>query len=178
MTASNLFKYCQPCHGLVLFKRHHPLHFSLPELADLLLAAEGWFQRAAAEHPAAKHPFLLWNCGARAGASQFHGHAQVLLSKVSTILCFLLFCEMMLLHCHLIPPSSVSLLCVAGTVVHVGSSKVRSREPCSLCGSTGAAASLQGFDFGSSRVPAVSPARPGRLLRGPCTCAQGCRPAA
>lgn len=27
VTASNLFKYCQPCHGLVLFKHHDPLHF-------------------------------------------------------------------------------------------------------------------------------------------------------
>ena len=88
MTASNLFKYCQPCHGLVLLKKHHPLRFTLPELADLLAAAEGWFQRAAAAHPAARHPFLLWNCGARAGASQFHGHAQVLLSEVS-VLCAL-----------------------------------------------------------------------------------------
>jgi ATP adenylyltransferase/5',5'''-P-1,P-4-tetraphosphate phosphorylase II len=87
VTASNLFKYCQPCHGLVLLKRHHPLRFTLPELADLLLAAEGWFGRAAAEHPRARHPFLLWNCGARAGASQFHGHAQVLLSQVRGLPC-------------------------------------------------------------------------------------------
>ena len=84
VTASNLFKYCEPCHGLVLFKHHHPLRFGLPQLADLLLAAEGWFERAAAAHPSARHPFLLWNCGARAGASQFHGHAQVALSQVST----------------------------------------------------------------------------------------------
>ncbi|KAL0045197.1 hypothetical protein WJX82_000372 [Trebouxia sp. C0006] len=34
-------------------------------------------------HPEAKYPFLLWNCLPRAGASQFHGHAQVMLSKVA-----------------------------------------------------------------------------------------------
>ena len=84
VTASNLFKYCEPCHGLVLFKHHHPLRFGLPQLADLLLAADGWIERAAGAHPSARHPFLLWNCGARAGASQFHGHAQVALSQVST----------------------------------------------------------------------------------------------
>ena len=85
VTASNLFKYCKPCHGLVLFKHHHPLRFGLPQLADLLLAADGWVERAAAAHPSARHPFLLWNCGARSGASQFHGHAQVALSQVSHI---------------------------------------------------------------------------------------------
>ena len=82
MTASNLFKYCQPCHGLVLFKHHQPLEFSLPQLADLLLCARSWFWAVHSAHPAAAHPFFLWNCGARAGASQFHGHAQVTLSEV------------------------------------------------------------------------------------------------
>ncbi|BDA47698.1 hypothetical protein COCOBI_10-5490 [Coccomyxa sp. Obi] len=82
VSASNLFKYCQPFHGLVLFRHHHPLHFSLPQLSDLLLVAQEWFDRAAAAQPSARHPFFLWNCGARAGASQFHGHAQVALSQV------------------------------------------------------------------------------------------------
>lgn len=82
MTASNLFKYCQPCHGLVLFKHHQPLEFSLQQLADLLLCARAWFQAAHSAHPSATYPFFLWNCGARAGASQYHGHAQVALSKV------------------------------------------------------------------------------------------------
>jgi hypothetical protein len=26
VSASNLFKYCQPCHGVVLMKHHDPLH--------------------------------------------------------------------------------------------------------------------------------------------------------
>ena len=29
-----------------------------------------------------RYPYFLWNCLPRAGASQFHGHAQVMLSKV------------------------------------------------------------------------------------------------
>ena len=85
MTASNLFKYCQPCHGLVLFKHHQPLEFSLPQLADVLLCARSWLRAAQSAHPAAMHPFFLWNCGARAGASQFHGHAQVALSEVQAL---------------------------------------------------------------------------------------------
>ena len=85
MTASNLFKYCQPCHGLVLFKHHQPLEFSLPQLADVLLCARSWFRAAHSAHPSAMHPFFLWNCGAHAGASQFHGHAQVALSEVHTL---------------------------------------------------------------------------------------------
>ena len=31
------------------------------------------------------HPFFLWNCGARSGASQYHGHAQVALSEVQDL---------------------------------------------------------------------------------------------
>lgn len=37
--------------------------------------------QAAAVHPNAPHPLLLWNCLPRAGASQFHGHMQVALSQ-------------------------------------------------------------------------------------------------
>ncbi|EIE23757.1 hypothetical protein COCSUDRAFT_63282 [Coccomyxa subellipsoidea C-169] len=82
VSASNLFKYCQPFHGLILFKHHHPLQFNLLQLSDLLLVAQEWFERGSATQPSARHPFLLWNCGPRAGASQFHGHAQVALSQV------------------------------------------------------------------------------------------------
>lgn len=39
-----------------------------------------WFQKAHAAEPSARHPLLLWNCSPRAGASQFHGHAQVMLN--------------------------------------------------------------------------------------------------
>ncbi|KAK9837468.1 hypothetical protein WJX81_004534 [Elliptochloris bilobata] len=82
LTASNLFKYCQPAHGLVLFRRHDPLAFSAPELAGALAAASEWLRQAARAHPGAHHPLLLWNCLPRAGASQFHGHMQVALSQV------------------------------------------------------------------------------------------------
>lgn len=110
VTASNLFKYCEPCHGLVLFKHHHPLHFSRQQVSELLNTASEWFRASHALHPEACYPFFLWNCLPRAGlvpvlsllstlypmcgksatrtvvvcagASQFHGHAQVMLSQV------------------------------------------------------------------------------------------------
>lgn len=44
VTASNLFKYCQPAHGLVLWKHHQPLEFTLEQLGDLLTTAQGWFE--------------------------------------------------------------------------------------------------------------------------------------
>lgn len=99
VTASNMFKYCAPQHGLLLFKRHHPLEFTLSEVGQLLSCGALWFQRAAAaalsdntssfpplqlgQNSRSLHPFLLWNCLPRAGASQFHGHAQVALSQVT-----------------------------------------------------------------------------------------------
>ena len=35
VTASNLFKYAFPCHGLVLFKHHNPLEFSQSQVGLL-----------------------------------------------------------------------------------------------------------------------------------------------
>ncbi len=107
VTASNLFKYCGPEHGLLLFKRHNPLQFTASEVAELLHCASQWFTSAAIPHIhtglgasssavsrlaastasgggcSALFPLLLWNCMPRAGASQFHGHAQVAMSQVS-----------------------------------------------------------------------------------------------
>jgi len=88
-----------------LFKHHDPLSFNFPQLSDLLTVADGWFSKALFEAqkernflntstsaetideeellstPLQKlHPLLVWNCLGRAGASQFHGHAQVMVS--------------------------------------------------------------------------------------------------
>eukprot|EP00195_Chlamydomonas_chlamydogama_P000502 CAMPEP_0202919522 /NCGR_PEP_ID=MMETSP1392-20130828/76056_1 /ASSEMBLY_ACC=CAM_ASM_000868 /TAXON_ID=225041 /ORGANISM="Chlamydomonas chlamydogama, Strain SAG 11-48b" /LENGTH=480 /DNA_ID=CAMNT_0049612915 /DNA_START=177 /DNA_END=1620 /DNA_ORIENTATION=+ len=82
VTGSNLFKYAEPCHGLVLFKHHDPLSFSLEQLADFMTVSDVWFQRSAQEHPDARHGFFIWNALARAGASQYHGHGQLMLSRV------------------------------------------------------------------------------------------------
>jgi hypothetical protein len=84
VTASNLFKYASPGHGLALFKHHDPLSFEQPQLSDLLDASWLWFcaLRAAQQpQPSNLWPFLLWNALPRAGASQFHGHAQLTLTE-------------------------------------------------------------------------------------------------
>jgi galactose-1-phosphate uridylyltransferase len=62
---------------VVLFKHHQPLQFSQEQLSDLLDASWLWFQASHKLQPLADQPFLLWNCLPRAGASQYHGHAQV-----------------------------------------------------------------------------------------------------
>lgn len=92
VSASNLFKYGAPYQGVILFKHHDPLTFNLPQFSDLLTVADGWFNRAASTEleklPRGSksvqelYPLLVWNCLNRAGASQFHGHAQVMLSAV------------------------------------------------------------------------------------------------
>lgn len=100
VTASNLFKYGAPYQGVILFKHHDPLVFSLPQLTDLLLVADEWFLEASTHyntHTAVPsdattntnknnknklYPLFVWNALSRAGASQFHGHAQVMLSAV------------------------------------------------------------------------------------------------
>lgn len=83
VSASNLFKYAAPSQGVILFKHHDPLELDLPRVADLLEVADGWFN-AAAEAAAAQdlHPLLVWNALPRAGASQYHGHAQTMVSAV------------------------------------------------------------------------------------------------
>lgn len=81
VSASNLFKATQH-HGLLLFKHHHPLQFSEEALGGLLDVAQRWVHQTHAHHPGdALHPMLLWNCGPRAGASQYHGHAQVVMTE-------------------------------------------------------------------------------------------------
>lgn len=85
VSGSNLFKYGAPFHGLALFKHHDPLSFDLHQLADLLAVSNEWFEQArqvnSADHQGDLHSFFLWNSLARAGASQYHGHAQLMLTS-------------------------------------------------------------------------------------------------
>ena len=98
VTASNLFKYVAPYQAVVLFKHHNPLTFNQRELGDLLKVSHQWFQSAQIYHKLDLHdnddnsdqilpcpqlyPLFVWNCLPRAGASQYHGHAQVMMSSV------------------------------------------------------------------------------------------------
>jgi hypothetical protein len=76
---------------------HDPLDFDRADVAALLDCARGWFSLAAAqaddgddENDATAgrhrrhqplHPFLLWNALPRSGASQYHAHAQTMLTR-------------------------------------------------------------------------------------------------
>lgn len=83
VTASNLFKYCSPSQGVVIFKHHDPLNWNADQLRDMIEVAYRWFETSAAQHPQRElYPLFVWNSLARAGASQYHGHAQVMLSDV------------------------------------------------------------------------------------------------
>ncbi len=80
VTASNIAKYdCN--HGLIIFKKHDPLRFSLQELQDYFRTAKQWFVKALKHDCKAVFPLIGWNCLWRAGASIIHGHMQVLLGR-------------------------------------------------------------------------------------------------
>ena len=80
ITASNIAKY-DVWSGLVIFKKHNPLDFNLTEVSDYLRTAFSWFMEVYQENHHYKFPFLVWNCLNKAGASQVHGHAQVLMTQ-------------------------------------------------------------------------------------------------
>lgn len=80
VTASNVAK-CEGFHGVVIFKEADPLRFDRQHVADYVDTGWRWAERAHAADPEAKYYLFVWNCGGRAGASQQHGHAQVLLGK-------------------------------------------------------------------------------------------------
>jgi hypothetical protein len=79
VTAANVAKM-DGWHTLLIFDRHDPLQIDEGLVADLLETAEAWIARVRDRDPEARHCFLGWNCLWRAGASQIHGHAHLLLS--------------------------------------------------------------------------------------------------
>ena len=85
VSASNLFKYCAPGHGLLVFRHHHPLEFDSATVHDLMQCTQEWINKASQQHPTALYPLFVWNCLERSGGSQFHGHAQIMLSEVKLV---------------------------------------------------------------------------------------------
>ena len=80
ITAANIAKY-DVWSSLVIFKKHNPHEFNLKELSDYLDTSFKWFEMVFNEDENYKFPFFVWNCLPRAGASQVHGHAQILMTR-------------------------------------------------------------------------------------------------
>jgi hypothetical protein len=80
VTAGNVAKY-EGLHGIVVFTEPEPLRFDREQITDYLMTALKWIEKAHESDRKALYPFIMWNCGARAGASLHHGHMQVMLAK-------------------------------------------------------------------------------------------------
>jgi len=79
-TGANIAKY-DAVHGMLIFNRHNPLEFSQEEISDYIEVGFKWFERARKANKEFKYPFFMWNCLGKAGASQVHGHAHLLMGK-------------------------------------------------------------------------------------------------
>jgi len=79
-TAANIAKY-DGMHSVIIFGESHPLCFSREQIIDYIDVARQWAERAQVVEPRAKYFFFIWNCLWRAGASMYHGHAQVMLAR-------------------------------------------------------------------------------------------------
>jgi len=79
-TGSNVAKY-DAWSGMVYFWHHHPLEFTRAEMDAVIDAGFEWFSRVQTKDHEAKYPFFMWNCISKAGASQVHPHAQVLIAR-------------------------------------------------------------------------------------------------
>jgi hypothetical protein len=82
VTASNIAKN-DAVHGVVIFNDLNPLDFTLDKVIDYIDTGMEWGYQAHNLNPEAKYFLFFWNCLWRAGASQPHGHAQILLTSGS-----------------------------------------------------------------------------------------------
>ncbi len=80
VTAANMTK-ADTHHGLVIFNEPDPFAFDEKRIEDYLSTAWRWMEAAHAHDPLAVYPLTIWNVGARAGASQPHGHMQTFLGR-------------------------------------------------------------------------------------------------
>lgn len=78
ITAANIAKY-DVWSSLIIFDKHNPLEFNLEEFRDYLKTGFSWFKQVNQDHQSYKFPFFVWNCLPRAGASQIHGHCQIMM---------------------------------------------------------------------------------------------------
>jgi hypothetical protein len=80
ITCGNLYPWASH-HGVVIFENHDALRWNREQLSDSFDCAQLWFEKVNARDPEAVFPVIGWNCGARSGASQAHGHMQVALGR-------------------------------------------------------------------------------------------------
>jgi len=80
ITGANIAKY-DAWNSMVFFKKHNPLDFTLEELSDYIETGFNWFKKVNNHDKQFVSPIFIWNCLPKAGASQVHGHAQVLITK-------------------------------------------------------------------------------------------------
>ncbi len=80
ITGANIAKY-DAWNSMVFFKKHNPLDFTYEELSDYIETGFKWFKKVYNHDKQFMYPFFIWNCLQKAGASQVHGHAQVLITK-------------------------------------------------------------------------------------------------
>ncbi len=80
VTAANVAK-AVGWHGVIIFREPDPLAFTLESLRDCLETARRWWRAVHDRDSEAVYPLLFWNCGAPAGASLRHAHAQVMVAR-------------------------------------------------------------------------------------------------
>jgi hypothetical protein len=80
MTAANIAKY-DAMHSIIVFSDPDPLAFTQESVVAHLRLAHEWLSAAHQDDPAARYPYIMWNCLWRAGGSIVHGHTQVSLAR-------------------------------------------------------------------------------------------------
>jgi hypothetical protein len=80
ITAANIAKY-DVWSSLIIFNTHNPLKFNLRQFSDYINTGFEWFKAVNNHSSDFRFPFFMWNCLPRAGASQVHGHCQILMSN-------------------------------------------------------------------------------------------------
>jgi hypothetical protein len=80
ITAANLCGY-DAANALLIFKEHNFLNYGEEEISQALDVARTWFREKNKKNANLIYPFIGWNCMKRAGASQDHGHMQLLLTS-------------------------------------------------------------------------------------------------
>ncbi len=80
ITGANIAKY-DAWNSMIFFKKHNPLDFTQEEVSDYIETGFKWFKKVHNYDKQFISPIFIWNCLQKAGASQVHGHAQVLMTK-------------------------------------------------------------------------------------------------